>query len=61
MLPPLKMKFKKRDLVMLGIGVLLSISISMLLGAKKETPLEQCEYKKVTCEQELDECIATMR
>lgn len=61
MIEPLRMKFTKRDLVLFGAGILITLAMSVLIGAKKESPLEQCEYKKNSCEQELDECIATMR
>jgi len=52
---------RKRDFLFFTLGTLVLFLALNLIAAKKETPLERCEYERSVCEQELDECIALQR
>ena len=57
----MRMKMTKKDLIVFGAGILITLLVVGLSGAKSDTDLEKCEHERDSCNQELDQCIATQR
>ena len=58
MFKPLKMNFRKRDILFFGIGMLTMLTIGTLLGAKdnNKSKLESCQEELYDTKNILDNC-----